>query len=82
MTENALTKKINIPAWFVIASYGWLLYEALKKPKSTGISKSDYAALNRERVRAKTDATQFEKKLYGQGLIEEDDLFYYDLPAQ
>ena len=82
MNENALTKKINIPLWIIVASYGWLLYEAMKKPKSTGVSKGDYAALNRERVSAKQDAQKFEKQLFDKGLIEEDDLWYYDLPAQ
>ena len=80
--NEVVPKRIAVPTWFLALSYGWLLYEAMKKPKSTGVTKSDYDALNRERVRAKTDATEFEKKLYGEGLIEEDDLFYYDLPAQ
>ena len=80
--NELVPKRIAVPTWFLALSYTWLLFEALKKPKSTGVSKSAYAALNRERVSAKTDATEFEKKLYGEGLIEEDDLLYYDLPAQ
>ena len=76
MNKNALTKKINLPLWFMVASYGYLIYEAMKKPKKTGISKSDYDALNRERVAAFKNAQTFERKLFSNNLIDADDLQY------
>ena len=62
---------------------GYLLAEKVGPQKEQAtITESTYQALNRERKSANTAAKEYEKQLYNQGLIEEDDLWYYDAPAQ
>ena len=51
--KNILTKKISVPAWFLVLSYGWLVFELVKETKGTRKKTRNVARIENELRRQK-----------------------------
>ena len=74
MKHDIMKKRINIPLWFIIASYGWLIWELAKENKTAKKSLKSLSAMKKKTSLESEKNKQLKESLtaYEQILQDED----------
>lgn len=74
MKHDIMNKRINFPVWFIIASYGWLIWELVKENRTAKKSLKSLSAMKKKTSLESEKNKQLKESLtaYEQVLQDED----------